>query len=92
MSVVEEIMPPKSAGVVHYHNTSQHFLYVLRGDVSLVLGDDKHLLKKGQGITITPTIQHHIRNESDDEVNFFSLLFARMFSLINVLKAKITKF
>lgn len=80
MSVVEEIMPPKSEGVIHYHNASQHFIYVLRGDMSLVLGDDKHLLKKGQGITVTPTVQHHIRNESDDEVNFLVFSSPECFS------------
>lgn len=70
MSIVEEIMPAGGLGVVHYHSAAQHFLYVLRGDVSLVIDQEKHLLKKGDGITISPKAEHQIRNESDDEVNF----------------------
>lgn len=80
MSVVEEIMPPGGRGVVHYHNVSQHFLYVLRGDVSLILDDKKHLLKSGEGITILPKSPHQIRNESDDEVNFLVFSSPECFS------------
>lgn len=70
LSIVEEIMPPGSKGVEHYHEVSRHFFYILKGEASLVIEGKTHILKSGDSILVPPGSVHQIRNESKDEVNF----------------------
>ncbi|NER25699.1 MAG: cupin domain-containing protein [Symploca sp. SIO1C2] len=70
LSIVEEIMPPGSKGVVHHHEVSRHFFYVLEGEASLVIDGTTHLLNRGDSILVLPGKVHQIKNESGDELNF----------------------
>ncbi len=74
MGVFHEKMPPNSADVLHKHQFSEQFLYVLHGTVGIVINTDTHYLSSGQGIVITKEVPHKIFNDSKSDVEF--ILFA----------------
>jgi mannose-6-phosphate isomerase-like protein (cupin superfamily) len=70
MSVIQERVPAGGTEVMHYHEKSRQFFYVLEGEGLMVFEDHQSLLRKGEGIEIAPLIKHQFRNESDDDVHF----------------------
>jgi mannose-6-phosphate isomerase-like protein (cupin superfamily) len=70
MSVIQERVPAGGAEVMHYHNTSRQFFYVLEGEGTLVFGDGETTLTKGQGLEIAPQVKHQFKNRSNTDVHF----------------------
>ena len=70
MSVIQERVPPGSMEVMHYHNTSHQFFYILEGEGTMVFEDHEVVLRKGEGIEITPRVKHQFRNQSKANVHF----------------------
>lgn len=70
LSVIQERVPPGGAEVMHYHNVSRQFFYVLAGEGVIAFEDSVVHLKKGQGIEIAPTVKHQFKNQSDSDVYF----------------------
>ena len=70
MSVIQERVPPGGSEVMHYHNFSRQFFYVLEGEATMVFEDREVILKKGQGIEILPQVKHQFKNSSAAEVHF----------------------
>jgi mannose-6-phosphate isomerase-like protein (cupin superfamily) len=73
LTVAQEIMPPKSTGVVHYHEVCQQFFYILEGEVTIVIEDKKHILNAGDGMLISPGALHQIRNDSSNDAHFIAI-------------------
>lgn len=73
LTVAQEIMPPNSAGVVHYHEGPKHFFYILKGEASIVIEGTTHILNAGDGIPIFSGALHQIRNDSNNEVHFIAI-------------------
>ena len=63
-TVIEELMPPGSAEVRHYHKKAQQFFYVLAGEAIMDVEGNPVLLAAGSGIRILPGVWHQIRNPS----------------------------
>jgi mannose-6-phosphate isomerase-like protein (cupin superfamily) len=76
MSVIQERVPAGSAEVMHYHNSTRQFFYVLEGEGIMAFEDHEVILKKGQGIEIAPQVKHQFKNQSNASVHFlvFSVL------------------
>jgi mannose-6-phosphate isomerase-like protein (cupin superfamily) len=70
MSVIQERVPPGGAEVMHYHNTSRQFFYILKGQGAITFDYGTVVLEKGQGIEIAPQVQHQFRNVSNEDVHF----------------------
>jgi mannose-6-phosphate isomerase-like protein (cupin superfamily) len=70
MSVIQERVPAGGADVMHYHEKSRQFFYVLEGEGMMVFEDHQISLRKGEGIEISPQIKHQFKNESDSDVHF----------------------
>jgi mannose-6-phosphate isomerase-like protein (cupin superfamily) len=70
ISVIQERVPAGSAEVMHYHERSRQFFYVLEGEGIMSFEDHEVILQKGQGLEIAPTIKHQFRNNSPAEVHF----------------------
>lgn len=73
LTVAQEIMPPNSMGVEHYHEVCQQFFYVLEGEASIVIEGTKHILNPGDGILISPGALHQIRNDSSNDLHFIAI-------------------
>lgn len=70
LSVIEELMPPGSAEVRHYHAHAQQFFYILNGEVLMEVDGENVLIPAGGGIRILPGTRHQIRNPSSSVVRF----------------------
>lgn len=73
LTITQEIMPPKSAGVVHYHEVAEQFLYILQGEAAIVIEGEMQSLYAGDGIYLTPSSKHQIRNDSDKDVHLIAV-------------------
>jgi len=70
LSVIQERVPAGGREVMHYHERSRQFFYVLQGEGSLALEDQKVILRSGEGLEIAPGIRHRFENNSESEVIF----------------------
>jgi mannose-6-phosphate isomerase-like protein (cupin superfamily) len=70
MSVIQERVPAGGAEVMHYHPKACQFFYILEGEGLMVFEDSEVVLRKGEGIEITPQIKHQFRNQSKTDVHF----------------------
>src|SRR5689334_13265292 len=70
LSVIHERMPPGTAEVRHYHNTSRQFFFVLSGTVMLEVAEEQNQLSTQQGLEVPPGTPHQIRNISGQPAEF----------------------
>ena len=70
MSVIEERMPPGASEVKHRHVHSRQFFRVLRGMLTVELGDVQHDLSAGEGVEVAPGVVHVVRNDSNEAAEF----------------------
>jgi mannose-6-phosphate isomerase-like protein (cupin superfamily) len=64
LSVIEELMPPSTSEVRHSHAHARQFFYVLEGELSIDIEYHLFVLKKGEGIEVSPGQQHQAMNKS----------------------------
>ncbi len=69
-TVIEEIMPPLTSEIKHYHQKAEQFFYCLEGELYLELEDKNYTLRKGDGIEIKADIAHKISNNSQANARF----------------------
>lgn len=69
-SVIQERMPPRAAEIPHYHRHSRQFFFVLRGILTMQRESTSISLHPGDGMEVDPGVPHHVRNESEDDVEF----------------------
>jgi mannose-6-phosphate isomerase-like protein (cupin superfamily) len=70
ISVIQERVPAGGAEVMHYHEISRQFFYILEGEAVMFFENHQVPLRKGDGIEIAPQVKHQFRNQSDDDVYF----------------------
>ena len=70
MSVIQERVPAHGAEVMHYHERTRQFFYVLEGEGTMSFEDHEVILQKGQGLEITPLTKHQFKNNSATDVHF----------------------
>lgn len=70
LSVIQERVPAGKTEVMHYHEHSRQFFYILEGQAQMAFEDKVVLLQKGDGIEIPPLTKHRFENNSDQDVIF----------------------
>jgi mannose-6-phosphate isomerase-like protein (cupin superfamily) len=70
LSVIEELMPPKTQEKRHYHNLSQQFFRILSGKATFEIENEIIEIEKGNGIHIPPKTKHSIRNDQSENLEF----------------------
>lgn len=68
--VKKEMMPTKTSEKLHFHEFSQQFFYILKGEAAFYIEDEKFNLKKGEGIAIEAKKRHYIANETTENLEF----------------------
>jgi mannose-6-phosphate isomerase-like protein (cupin superfamily) len=68
--IIQERMPPGSLEKRHIHNRARQFFYVVRGELTMILGQESLRIKAGEGLEIEPGIAHQARNSSRNDVEF----------------------
>jgi mannose-6-phosphate isomerase-like protein (cupin superfamily) len=70
LSIIQEKMPPGTSEVMHYHQGSRQFFYILAGIADIIIEDKEYTLMPGDGIEVPPLMPHKIYNDSNEELNF----------------------
>jgi len=69
------IDPKRDHKMVEYKHEGEEFLYVLKGRVEVVVGENQHLLKKAETLHFDSGITHKLRNVSDDEAKLLVVIY-----------------
>lgn len=70
LCVTEELMPPGTSELLHYHEKTQQLFYILSGTASFELDGKTQLQSAGQCIYILPKSLHKISNVHDENLRF----------------------
>jgi mannose-6-phosphate isomerase-like protein (cupin superfamily) len=70
LSVIEELMPPGTSEIRHYHVHARQFFYVLEGELTLEVERHDFLLRPGEALEISPGQQHQAFNRSATPARF----------------------
>lgn len=69
------IDPRQDHQMVEYKHEGEEFLYVLKGHVEVMVGDDRNLLKKGETLHFNSGIAHKLRNLSNTEAKLLVVIY-----------------
>jgi quercetin dioxygenase-like cupin family protein len=69
------IDPKRDHRMVDYRHEGEEFIYVLKGEVEVRVGENQNHLKKGDTLHFDSGIPHKLRNLSDDETKLLVVLY-----------------
>ena len=69
------IDPKQDHKMVDYRHEGEEFLYVLKGQIEVLVGEDQNLLKKGETLHFNSGITHKLRNLSDEEAKLLVVIY-----------------
>ena len=70
LSVIQERVPPGKSERLHYHEKSRQFFFVLEGTASLQVDGSQFVLHEQEGLEVSPTDHHLLRNDSATDLVF----------------------
>jgi len=69
------IDPKQDHKMVEYKHEGEEFIYVLKGQVQVMVGESENLLKNGGTLHFDSGIPHKLRNVSDKETKLLVVLY-----------------
>ncbi|NWG02107.1 MAG: helix-turn-helix transcriptional regulator [Syntrophaceae bacterium] len=69
------IDPKQDHKMVDYRHEGEEFLYVLKGHVEVMVGENQNLLKRGGTLHFNSGITHKLRNVSDEEAKLLVVIY-----------------
>ena len=69
------IDPKQNHRMVEYRHEGEEFIYVLKGEVEVWLGENQNHLKKGETLHFDSGIPHKLRNLGDEEAKLLVVLY-----------------
>ena len=69
------IDPRQDHKMVEYKHEGEEFLYVLKGHIEVMVGENQNLLKKGQTLHFDSGIVHKLRNLSDEAAKLLVVIY-----------------
>lgn len=69
-SIIQEMMPPGTSEIRHYHEHASQFFYVLSGILTIELNGENFELTKHEGLEIPAKMSHQVLNKSEQNVEF----------------------
>jgi len=70
LSVKQERMPAHTAETRHYHEHAQQFFYILKGEATFEIENERLTVKANEGIHIRPGQRHRIGNYTNEDLEF----------------------
>lgn len=70
LSVKQELMPPDTAEVLHYHEKATQLFFILKGRAMFTINGVTSELREQQGIQINPGQKHFIANKQNTDLEF----------------------
>jgi quercetin dioxygenase-like cupin family protein len=69
------IDPKQVHKMVKYRHEGEEFIYVLKGQVEVMVGENQNILKRGQTLHFDSGIPHKLRNLGDEEAKLLVVLY-----------------
>ena len=69
------IDPKQDHKMVEYRHEGEEFLYVLKGDIAVKVGENQTLLKKGGNLHFDSGITHNLSNLSEEEAELLVVIY-----------------
>lgn len=69
------IDPRRDHKMIEYKHEGEEFVYVLRGEVEIKVGEDLHTMKRGESLHFEASIPHHLRNPSVQKTELIVVLY-----------------
>jgi electron transfer flavoprotein alpha subunit len=69
------IGPKQNHPTVKYKHEGEEFLYILKGQIKVMIGENQNFLKKGETLHFDSTIPHKLRNLSDKEAKLLVAIY-----------------
>jgi mannose-6-phosphate isomerase-like protein (cupin superfamily) len=70
LHILEEQMPAGASETPHHHVHAHQFFFVLAGELTLIVEQQAHTLRPGEGLEIAPGEVHQALNRSQAPVRF----------------------
>jgi uncharacterized cupin superfamily protein len=61
--------------MIEYKHEGEEFVYVLRGEVEIKVGEALHAMKRGDSLHFEASIPHHLRNPSAQKTELIVVLY-----------------
>lgn len=69
------IDPRRDHKMIEYKHEGEEFVYVLRGEVEIKVGEELHAMKPGESLHFEASIPHHLRNPSPKKTELIVVLY-----------------
>jgi mannose-6-phosphate isomerase-like protein (cupin superfamily) len=70
MSIKQECMPASTKEQLHFHTNAQQFFFMIKGEATFYINDEKTILAAQKGLHIKPLSKHLIANETNSDIEF----------------------
>ena len=69
------IDPKQDHRMVEYRHEGEEFAYVLSGEVEVIVGEDRHLLKRDETLHFDSGMAHKLRNLTNEEAKLLVVIY-----------------
>ena len=69
------IDPRQDHKMVDYHHEGEEFIYVLKGQVEVIVGENRNLIKKNETLHFNSGITHKLRNLGNQEAKLLVVIY-----------------
>ena len=69
------VEPRKEHMGVDYHHEGEEFIYVLEGNVEMMVGEEKNVVRTGQSLHFNSAISHKLRNLGNKPARFIAVIY-----------------
>ncbi len=69
------IDPKEDHRMVEYRHEGEEFVYVIKGEVEVIVGEDQHLLKKEETLHFDSGMAHKLRNLTEEEAKLLVVIY-----------------
>ncbi|MCB4204131.1 cupin domain-containing protein [Deferribacterales bacterium Es71-Z0220] len=69
--MIVEIDPHSETGSDYYRHTGEEFGYVIKGVLTVVIGNEEYVLKEGESIYFSSNLPHKLKNKTDEKLKAF---------------------
>lgn len=69
------IDPHQDHRMVEYHHEGEEFVYVLKGQVEIIVGDNRNVLKKNETLHFDSSLTHKLRNLSHEKAKLLVVIY-----------------
>ena len=74
IKIMKAKLEPGASIGYHIHDTNSEIIFMIKGPGVVIIGDYKEILEAGQSHYCPMGHSHSLRNESDEEIEFYAVV------------------